>query len=282
MRPGLVVSDLDGTLLDPGGALSSGNLMAASELAAAGVPLILATGRSYYESRFVLDAIPSCPLVIGAAGALLSHAGTGETLDRELLEVDLIESITRLILEEGHLVQLLQDRSATEEDYLLVGTAAPHPTMDWWLELHDLASHRVESLEEVDLSHTVRIGVVGGPSELEALTERIRAAYHDRLVIRHWQGVSERDDRPTYLLELFGHGVDKWSMIRKVMDQRGLVPGEVVAIGDGLNDIQMLKEAGLGIAMGQANDRVKAVADRVVSGNHEDGFAEAIRGVLGS
>ena len=282
MRPGLVVSDLDGTLLDPGGALSSGNLMAAGELAAEGIPLILATGRSYYESRFVLDAIPSCPLVIGAAGALLSDAKTGETLSRELLDADLIQSITGLIIEEGHLVQLLQDRSSTQEDYLLVGTSSPHPTMDWWLELHDLASHRVDSLEGVDLSHTVRIGVVGGPTELEGLTGRIKAAYGDQLVIRHWQGVSERDDEKTFLLELFRRGVDKWSMITRVMDERGLRVEEVVTIGDGLNDIQMLKEAGLGIAMGQAQERVKAVADRVVSANHQDGFAEAIRGLLGS
>ena len=282
MRPSLIVSDLDGTLLGPSGALSHGNLVAVSELAADGIPLILATGRSFYECKFVLDAIPCCEEMIGAAGALLSDARTGQTLARDALPAELVVRVTEFILAEGHLAQLLQDRSRVEHDYFLVGEGALHPTMDWWLDLHQLKAHRVPTLAGLDLSHTIRIGVVGGPRELEGLTQRIETAFGQELVIRHWEAVSETEDQPTFLLELFNRGVDKWGMIERVVSRDGLDPEGVVAIGDGLNDIQMLRHAPLGIAMGQARASVQAVANQVVGSNREDGFAQAIRAVLRS
>ena len=282
MRPRLIVSDLDGTLLDPDGSLSRESCLAVGALGSRGIHFILATGRTFFESKFALERIQCCREMIGAAGALLTDASNGHTIAREVLSPDLIERVTEMILREGHLAQLLQDRSHTEHDYLLVGGARLHPTMDWWLSVHELRADRVEALDGVDLSHTVRIGVVGDPQELDGLTERIETAFGDELVVRHWEAVSERSDRSTFLLELFGKGVDKWTMIEHVMRRDGIPVEEVAVIGDGLNDIQMLREAGLGIAMGQADAEVKAAADLVVGSNRADGFAEAIRGLLRS
>ena len=282
MRPRLIVSDLDGTLLDPDGSLSRENCMAVGELSSRGITFILATGRSYFESKFVLERIQSCREMIGAAGALLTDTANGQTLAREVLCADLITRVSETILAEGHLVYLLQDRSCCAQDYLVAGTASVHPTMSWWLSSHGLRTHQVPVLDELNLSHTVRMGVIGGPQELEGLTERIENAYGDELVIRHWQAVSQTADQPTYLLELFKKGVDKWSMIEQLIQRDGIAAQEVVALGDGLNDIQMLRNAGLGIAMGQAEPEVKGAANTVVASNRDGGFAEAIRELLRS
>jgi hypothetical protein len=282
MRPRLIVSDLDGTLLDPDGSLSRESCVAVGELSSRGITFILATGRSYFESKFVLERIQSCREMIGAAGALLTDTANGQTLAREVLCEDLITRVTETILAEGHLVYLLQDRSWCAHDYLVVGSASVHPTMSWWLSSHGLRTHQVPVLDELNLSHTVRMGVIGGPQELEGLTERIEKAYGDELVIRHWQAVSKTEDQPTYLLELFKRGVDKWSMIEQVIQRDGIAAQEVAALGDGLNDIQMLRNAGLGIAMGQAEPEVKAAANTVVASNRDGGFAEAIRALLRS
>ncbi|MEE2681572.1 MAG: HAD family hydrolase [Planctomycetota bacterium] len=282
MRPRLIVSDLDGTLLDPGGLLSPESRQAIDELRSRGIEFILATGRTFYESQFALEDIRHGREMIGAAGALLTEVTTGRTVARSVLPADLIVRVTGMILGEGHLPQLLQDRTHSAHDYLLVGDAEVHPTMDWWLTRHGLRSDRISTIDDVDLSHTVRVGVVGGPNELDRLTERIAEAFGDELVVRHWEAVSEAPDQSTYLLELFDRGVDKWTMIEQVMRRDGLRVEEVAVIGDGLNDIQMLREAGVGIAMGQANAEVKAAADRVVSSNRDEGFAEAIRGLVRS
>ena len=69
-------------------------------------------------------------------------------------------------------------------------------------------------------------------------------------------------------------------MIQTILEDRSIEASQVVAIGDGLNDIAMVREAGQGIAMGQSDPRVRAVADHVVGCNASDGVAEAVDLVL--
>ena len=83
-----------------------------------------------------------------------------------------------------------------------------------------------------------------------------------------------------HVLEIFGWGVDKWRGLRWLADQRGLDASQVAVIGDEVNDVAMLESAGCGIAMGNAIDAVKAVADRVTLDHHENGVGHAIQKLL--
>ena len=70
--------------------------------------------------------------------------------------------------------------------------------------------------------------------------------------------------------------MDKWFAIEKVMQIENIKKEEVMALGDNNNDIIMIKNAGLGVAMGHSNDEVKKVADYITENNNEDGVAKAI------
>jgi 5-amino-6-(5-phospho-D-ribitylamino)uracil phosphatase len=78
-------------------------------------------------------------------------------------------------------------------------------------------------------------------------------------------------------LELNPRGVSKATGIAKVCELLGIRMSEVVAVGDSLNDIAMIQAAGLGVAMGNAQEEVKRAADAVVYSNNEDGVAQVIR-----
>ena len=80
----------------------------------------------------------------------------------------------------------------------------------------------------------------------------------------------------TAWLDLAAVGVSKASGLSYVVDQLGLEPSDVLAIGDGRNDIEMLTWAGRGVAMGHAPDEVKEIADDVTAGVDEDGAAAEI------
>ena len=82
--------------------------------------------------------------------------------------------------------------------------------------------------------------------------------------------------KPNYL-EIVPFGVNKAEALQHVTAILGLELSQVAAIGDGLNDIEMLREAGLGIAMGNAPEAVKSVADWVTGTNNEAGVAQAVR-----
>jgi hydroxymethylpyrimidine pyrophosphatase-like HAD family hydrolase len=77
----------------------------------------------------------------------------------------------------------------------------------------------------------------------------------------------------THLLEIFALRSDKWTMVERVRDDLGLARHRVVAVGDGLNDMTMLREAPLSVAMANADPRVLAHADHVAPHHAQDGFA---------
>ena len=82
--------------------------------------------------------------------------------------------------------------------------------------------------------------------------------------------------KPGYL-EVVPKGANKAAALRHLVTILGLNLSQVAAIGDGHNDIEMIREAGLGIAMGNAPVAVKSTADRVTGTNNEAGVAQAVR-----
>jgi len=84
------------------------------------------------------------------------------------------------------------------------------------------------------------------------------------------------------VLEVFDPAVNKWEGILHVARRHGILPAEIIAVGDDVNDIAMLKSAGLGVAMGNAKPEAIAVADRVINRNDSDGLAEFLEELVNS
>jgi HAD superfamily hydrolase (TIGR01484 family) len=90
-------------------------------------------------------------------------------------------------------------------------------------------------------------------------------------------GTLEITNSSPYNLEINPLGMNKASGVGEVCELLGIDMSQVVAVGDSLNDISMIRAAGLGVAMGNAQDQVKQAADAVTGTNDEDGVAQVIR-----
>lgn len=93
-------------------------------------------------------------------------------------------------------------------------------------------------------------------------------------------GSFEMTNSHPHNLELNPAGVSKAAGLRQVCDVLGITMNEIVACGDSLNDMAMIRESGLGVAMGNAQDAVKQAADVVTLSNEEDGVAHVIRSYM--
>jgi hydroxymethylpyrimidine pyrophosphatase-like HAD family hydrolase len=82
------------------------------------------------------------------------------------------------------------------------------------------------------------------------------------------------------MCEISPAGVTKWSGIRHLADGWGIRPDEICAVGDDVNDIPMIEAAGLGVAMGNALEEVKAVACRIAPSHDEDGLVQVVQWAL--
>lgn len=83
-----------------------------------------------------------------------------------------------------------------------------------------------------------------------------------------------------YYTEVSSKNVDKWYAIEEIMKKENIAKEEVISFGDNNNDILMIKNAGLGIAMGHSNEQVKKVAKFVTQTNDEDGVAKALENII--
>jgi len=282
-RPELLVIDLDGTLLDPLGAVSDQNREALERADVEALEIIIATGRALSECCHVLDNIGYQGSLISASGALLVAAKDGETLDRRTIDPVLVEPVVEAIHSGQAPALVLKDRHVAGIDYIIVGEHDTHPVSDWWFEMTGATWCRVDRLENDPWPEaTVRVGAVGTPEEFTPVVSKLQQSHGSQLLARHWEAVtsSTHAGEVIHLLEVFHPEADKWTMVRSYCRTQGLNASQTVAVGDGLNDVQLIEQSGLGVAMENADDRVLAVADLVTDSNHQHGVASLIHGLL--
>jgi hydroxymethylpyrimidine pyrophosphatase-like HAD family hydrolase len=276
----MLVTDLDGTLLDRAGRVSARNLEAIRRLQDQGVEVVPATGRSLPECGHVLDHINHEGHAITAGGALVHDARDGSVVIRRTLAPEIVRGIAGLLGDHGH---LLQDHTEAGVDYIMVGDQPFDPATAWWFEHLPVRYRRVPALAAHDAHHhTVRVGTVALGSVLGTVASRITSDFGELVHAQHWsaQTAEHAVGSPTHLLETFARDVNKWTAIEALCAQYGIDPSETAAVGDGLNDLEMIRHAALGIAMENADPRIAAVAGAKAGHHDASGFADAAEIVL--
>ena len=109
--------------------------------------------------------------------------------------------------------------------------------------------------------------IVGEPQQLELLECKMRDALNGRMNVFRSE---------PFFLELVPNGIDKACSLKVLLDHLGMSHEQMIAIGDGFNDVSMIKYAGLGVAMSNAQEAVKKEADYITLSNEEDGVAAVV------
>ena len=178
------------------------------------------------------------------------------------------------LVDRGEKVVVLDDLSTGHGE--LVGNT------QWWFDVTGARVHEQRHVTADDLHHTLRVGMVIAGDRIAELTERINREFRGRVLCHGFGAVKHEDerDRSIHVLEIFAAGVDKWRGIRWVAAQHNVEPHEIACIGDEINDLAMLRGAGLGVAMGNAVAAARDAADVVTLSNNDDGVAVAIENML--
>lgn len=284
----LLALDLDGTLLDAASRLSPANRAAVGRAIDAGLEVVVCTGRGFAECRHVLDDLTMAGAAVVAGGAMTVQLPSGETLHRSAMPADLVRDVSRILnAATGHYVLLLKDRSATGVDYVLLGDGRVDAASEWWFNQVPVAVQRAERFEDdPHPDETIRLGIVTTAREMKRLGARVVEEFGRRTFVHHFPVINSDGngrhlaDDAIHLMEIFNAETNKWSAISALAAQRGVAAEQIAAIGDEINDVAMIRHAGLGVAMGNAIDPIKQVADRITLDQAEDGVAHAIEQIL--
>ena len=180
------------------------------------------------------------------------------TLHRSLMAPDLARALSAVFEEEGHAVLALQDRAtANGVDYVVTEAVPLDESTSRWMSITAARVERYPRLSDHPHDHAMRVGIVAALSESRRVRDRLLREFGDRIVC-HSLYVPAYD---VEVLEVFDPAVNKWEGLLHVADAESIRP-RIIAIGDDMNDVPMLEQAGLGVAMGNARPEAMAAADR--------------------
>lgn len=253
--------DLDDTLLRDDLTISPRVVRAIQAAREQGVVATIATGRTPVSMKRYAEQLGIDVPVITFHGALIQQALSGEILFRRTISNGLAGEIVAELLSKGLHVQLyIGDRIFVQEEnewsasYARMSHVAVEKT-----ELRPLLLQNSEGVEKILL--------IGEETDLDALAPSLRESYGDKIHLTKSK---------SYFLELTDIGVNKGVALDALAKRFEITREEIMAIGDSFNDLEMIRYAGLGVAMGNARPEVREVADVITTTNEEDGVAEAI------
>ncbi|CAL9297869.1 MULTISPECIES: HAD family hydrolase [unclassified Streptomyces] len=260
----LVATDLDGTLLRPDGSVSQRTRDALAAATAAGAAHIVVTGRSVPWTRAILDDLAYEGLAVCGQGAQVYHAGehrllTSVTLDRQLAGL----ALAKLEAEVGPLA-LAASRDGLDGEVLVGSGYAVQDGPLPYLPLEDPAELWSAPLNKLYIQHPEL-----DDDALTATARRVVGGLVD--VVMAGAGI----------VEILPLGLTKATGLSLAARRLGVKAAETIAFGDMPNDIPMFAWARHGVAMADAHDELKAVADEITAASDEDGIAVTLERLLG-
>lgn len=267
--------DLDGTLLDDEGVVRPRNLEALRRAQSGGVHLMVATGRSVPAALPAVAPLELATPFLAFNGAVIWCPVREQTLEERILSNRTVAQALRFGAERGYLtfVQRADDRWAT-----------PPATEEERATLAKLTGVRIVPREELPTEYVIRISWISDRHESSReLGDEVAAAIDQPIYSTDFPISVLSDHRASSLVLVDIHPPcrGKAEGLRFLQESYGIQPEEVVAIGDATNDVEMLRGAGLGVAMASGMRRAREAADRVIGGNDTDAIGELVGELFG-
>jgi hypothetical protein len=274
----LVAIDIDGTLLDSRWQLPDRNREAICAAVDAGVEVAIVTGRRYDFAKPILDLLP-CPVTAIVSNGAIVRASNGATHLRRLLA----KAAARAVFEA---TRAYRDGAAIIFDRPRDGQVVferidwSHPSRRGYAERNRAFIVEVDPIESALTEDPIQVmfnGSVAPMRELVALLRALPASGAFEVA------VTEYEDRDFSLVDVLPAGCTKGSTLQDWASRRGYARAEVMALGDNLNDLEMLEAAGLPVVMANAVPSLLERGWHITGTNDEAGVAAAIdRFVLAS
>ena len=268
----LIALDLDGTLLNMEKKVPQGNYQALKECEKAGIQSVPATGRGVGGIPPMIRELPGANYAITTNGAVVADLKNNKAIKTCGLSNEMIQRILN-IAKKYH--------SAT--DPFIDGRAITEPASIDHMDEFGLSPEMqklIRDTREVVPNVMEYVKTTGAEAEKVNI---FMADLEEREVLRkELMAIPELSISSSMYnnLEVNAKGADKGSALLWLADYLGIDREETMSFGDGENDIPMIQAAGIGVAMENALDTVKAAADMITLKNDEDGVAAAIRKII--
>jgi Cof subfamily protein (haloacid dehalogenase superfamily) len=265
----LLTIDIDGTLLNPQKHITPRTRTAIQAAQQQGIIVTLATARRYINTAPIAHELGITIPVILCDGALIIEHPDGSVLHRRAIEATVAQQAVEILVRHGVQPVVHHINGMIEETW----TGLSEYDNEWVTEYFATFPDHMQRLPYISCC-------TGQPDPLRVVAFTSEEIVHQLIpeiaLLNCAWNMTRRGSYGTAELVVMHPTCSKASGVQALAQQLGIPLEQVMAIGDNNNDIEMLQSVGWGVAMGQASDHVKAIADAVTTSNAEDGVALAI------
>lgn len=264
----LVALDLDGTLLNSEKGVSPRNKEALEACIQKGVHIVPCTGRTVQGIPEEVRSLPGVRYAITLNGGVVVDMKENKIIAEHKLDNALACEILQFVSQYPLMYDLYIDGWGVSEKRFcdhLDQYKIPKPIQDLILRTRNLVPDIIEYVEEY-AKPIEKINLYFGDMELRSQMRKLLSQREDIVVSSSVENN----------LEVNAVGATKGEGLKALAEYLGLSTEETMGCGDGDNDVTMIQTAGIGVAMGNGEDSLKAMADYVTARNDEDGVAQAI------
>lgn len=255
----LLVADLDGTVVPKSQIISERNLAAIRAAEAKGVKVTFATGRMHASAEaFARLAQISLP-IITCNGALVKSCA-GEVVFENIIDAKIVKEVINFCLaKQWHIQWYVGGELYVYKKHNGLFTGYDDAEK---IEIHEASGDLDRYTQKV-----IQLVVLNRDGKIKQISQTLQKNFSDSLFT---------PQTSAFCVDVVAKGMHKAVGIDILAKKYGILPEEVMAIGDSENDMDMIRYAGLGVAMGNAFDSVKKAADYITLSCEEDGFAAAV------
>ena len=262
-----MVMDIDGTLYNSVKCITEATRQAIFRAREAGKIIVIASGRpipGIADVCHTLELSEKGGYVMGWNGGRIVNVQTGEVISETLLPDGIVSEIAALSKEyDAPVVAHTSD--------VLVSERPDDKIIQLEARLNHMTVRKIDSLADYTEHRLYKCIITGSDEKLVHL---------EQVAARHFAGRLSVYRSEPYFLEILPFGIDKAHAIDALAKHLGMTSEDFIACGDGFNDLSMIKHAGLGVAMANAQDVVRRNADFVTGSCDEDGLVTVIEKFL--
>ena len=283
-KPRMIAFDIDGTLMpSTGGILADRTIAALRAIAAAGIEVVIATGRRQAYAAPLLAPIGLAPeTILISSNGTITRDFAGQTFDRAFLPVEIALSLCGELRPFGGTTVYTFDQIGRGE-LVLESIERLHERVSAWVTANLPWIDEIHPLERAfDTGRAPIQGMVCGTvEEMSRAEQHLLSTPFAELIEMHRTEYAQHD---LSILDILPRGCSKGVALCRLAKQRGIAQAQVMAIGDNWNDLEMLRWAGQPVLMGNASPELQAIAAaegwELALTNDEDGVAVVLERVL--
>jgi len=267
----LLATDIDGTLLNPQFQISEGDLTALRRVHAAGIEIVLVTGRRHTFALPIAQQLGFDLWLISSNGAV-TRSLTGETFHRDLMPREICRELC-IAMQEFRGNTVLTFDQETKGAIVLEHLDDLNSSIRRWLEKNMAYIEFIIPIENALVNDPVQAMFCGSTLRMaEALRALEASAMAKRITVLR----TEYPARDLSMIDVLNSGCSKGHALARWATHRGYRREQVMAIGDNHNDVEMLEFAGYPVIMGNACEELRARGWSVTLGNDKCGVAAAV------